>query len=157
MAQEKLYEIAVNAATQYLADQSDESAGRYVFAYTITIHNTGSVPAQLISRHWISTDAQGVVQEVRGLGVVGAQPAMKARRLGSSCARPQPGRSEKPLGSYRAVSGAGFGGRQTGHGAQPATRRIRTAQRMWIIYLEIALALAIAAFIVWFTWPRKRK
>src|SRR5512134_2202453 len=86
-----------------------------------------------------------------------AQPAMNARRLGSSWARPQPGRSEKPLGSYRAVSGAGFGGGQTGHGAQPATSRIRTAQRMWIIYLEIAAALAIAVFIVWFTWPRKRK
>ena len=77
MAQEKLYEVEVNAATQYLADQSDESAERYVFAYTITIHNTGAVAAQLISRHWIITDAQGVVQEVRGLGVVGAQPFLQ--------------------------------------------------------------------------------
>ena len=77
MSQEKLYEIAVTAATEYLADQSDEAAGRYVFAYTITIQNTGTVAAQLISRHWIITDAQGVVQEVRGLGVVGAQPLLK--------------------------------------------------------------------------------
>ena len=77
MAQEKLYTIDVDAATQYLADQSDEAAGRYVFAYTITIRNTGTVPAQLISRHWVITDAQGLVQEVRGLGVVGAQPTLQ--------------------------------------------------------------------------------
>jgi ApaG protein len=77
MAQEKQYEVAVSAQTQYLADQSDEPAGRYVFAYTITIRNAGTVAAQLISRHWIITDAQGLVQEVRGLGVVGAQPLLQ--------------------------------------------------------------------------------
>ena len=77
MAQEKHYDIAVSAATQYLVEQSDENAGRYVFAYTITIRNPGNVAAQLISRHWIITDAQGLVQEVRGLGVVGAQPVLK--------------------------------------------------------------------------------
>ena len=89
---------------------------------------------------------------------------MKARRLGSSCARLQPGRSEKPRGHSTAnapfpvaASGAGQTGQTTGAGAQPASTRIKTAQRMWIIYLEIALALALAAFIVWFTWPRKRK
>jgi ApaG protein len=71
------YDIGVRAVTQYLADQSDESAGRYVFAYTITIRNSGSVAAQLVSRHWIITDAQGAVQEVRGLGVVGAQPLLQ--------------------------------------------------------------------------------
>lgn len=77
MTQEKHYEVAVSAATQYLADQSDEATGRYVFAYTITIRNAGSVAAQLISRHWIITDAQGLVQEVRGLGVVGSQPLLQ--------------------------------------------------------------------------------
>ena len=77
MAQEKLYTIAIDAATQYLADQSDEAAGRYVFAYTITIRNTGNATAQLISRHWVITDSQGLVQEVRGLGVVGAQPVLQ--------------------------------------------------------------------------------
>jgi ApaG protein len=77
VAQEKQYAIEVAAATQYLAGQSDEAAGRYVFAYTITLRNTGSVAAQLISRHWIITDAQGLVQEVRGLGVVGAQPLLE--------------------------------------------------------------------------------
>lgn len=77
MAGDKEYAINVSAATQYLAEQSDEAAGRYVFAYTITLRNTGSVAAQLISRHWIITDAQGLVQEVRGLGVVGAQPLLQ--------------------------------------------------------------------------------
>lgn len=77
MAQEKHYKIAVSAATQYLAEQSDESADKYVFAYTITIRNAGNATAQLISRHWIITDARGQVQEVRGLGVVGAQPTLR--------------------------------------------------------------------------------
>jgi ApaG protein len=77
VAQEKLYDITVDAATQYLADQSDEGAGRYVFAYTITIRNNGNVAAQLISRHWVITDAQGLVQEVRGMGVVGSQPLLQ--------------------------------------------------------------------------------
>jgi ApaG protein len=70
-------EVSVSAQTQYLPEQSDEGAGRYVFAYTITIRNAGKVAAQLISRHWIITDAEGLVQEVRGLGVVGAQPHLK--------------------------------------------------------------------------------
>jgi ApaG protein len=77
MAREKEYAIDVSAATQYLAEQSDEAAGRYVFAYTITLRNTGTVAAQLVSRHWVISDAQGLVQEVRGLGVVGAQPLLQ--------------------------------------------------------------------------------
>ena len=77
MAGEKKFEVSVSAQTQYLADQSDEASNRYVFAYTITIRNSGSVPAQLISRHWVITDGRNQVQEVRGLGVVGAQPLLK--------------------------------------------------------------------------------
>ncbi len=77
MANEKRHEITVSAAVQYLADQSDDKSGRYVFAYTINIRNTGNATAQLISRHWIITDSQGLVQEVRGLGVVGAQPVLR--------------------------------------------------------------------------------
>jgi ApaG protein len=76
-AADSRYDIAVSAATQYLPEQSDEATGRYVFAYTITLRNTGSLAAQLISRHWIITDSQGLVQEVRGLGVVGAQPLLQ--------------------------------------------------------------------------------
>jgi ApaG protein len=77
MADSKRYEITVTTKTQFVPDQSDEANGRYVFAYTITILNTGSVPAQLISRHWVIADATGEMQEVRGLGVVGAQPLLK--------------------------------------------------------------------------------
>jgi ApaG protein len=71
------YSVTVSAKTQYLPEQSDEAASRYVFAYTISIRNEGSVAAQLISRHWIISDAQGLVQEVRGMGVVGAQPVLQ--------------------------------------------------------------------------------
>jgi len=76
MAQDSKYEITVAAASKYLPDQSDEPAGRYVFAYTITLRNTGTVAAQLVSRHWIITDANNQVQEVKGLGVVGEQPLL---------------------------------------------------------------------------------
>jgi ApaG protein len=67
-------EIDVEVATSYVDDQSEPDAGRYVFAYTITISNTGDVPATLMSRHWVITDANGKVQEVSGDGVVGEQP-----------------------------------------------------------------------------------
>ena len=77
MANQRRNEISVSAAVQYLPDQSDDKAGRYVFAYTITIRKTGNTTAQLISRHWVITDSQGLVQEVRGLGVVGAQPVLR--------------------------------------------------------------------------------
>jgi len=77
MAAENKYEVSVSSQTQYVPEQSDEEKSRYVFAYTITIRNRGSLPAQLISRHWIITDARNQVQEVRGLGVVGAQPLLK--------------------------------------------------------------------------------
>jgi ApaG protein len=71
------YEIRVEARSAYLQDRSDPARNQYVFAYTINITNTGSVPAQLISRHWVITDANGNVQEVKGLGVVGQQPLLK--------------------------------------------------------------------------------
>jgi ApaG protein len=77
MAESKKYEISVTAETHYLADQSDPQDGRYVFAYNISIRNTGNIAAQLISRHWIINDAESHVQEVRGLGVVGHQPLLK--------------------------------------------------------------------------------
>ena len=77
MPEAKKYSVAVTAHSTYLPDQSDEEEDRYVFAYTIRITNNGSVPAQLVSRHWISTDAEHRVQEVKGLGVVGQQPTLK--------------------------------------------------------------------------------
>ena len=77
MAEGKKYHISINVNTAYLAEQSDPSSDRYVFAYTITISNTGTVAAQLISRHWVITDAENVTQEVKGLGVVGEQPLLR--------------------------------------------------------------------------------
>ena len=67
----------VEVDTSYLAEQSNPGERRYVFAYTITIRNEGSVPARLLTRHWIITDSNGKVQEVRGEGVVGEQPYLK--------------------------------------------------------------------------------
>lgn len=77
MAESKKYEITVSTQTQFIPEQSNESGDRYVFAYTITIRNTGSMGAQLISRHWVISDSNNLVQEVRGLGVVGTQPLLK--------------------------------------------------------------------------------
>ena len=73
----KRREISVSAKTQYVPDQSDESAARYVFIYTINICNTGEVLAQLTTRHWIISDGHDKTREVRGLGVVGEQPILK--------------------------------------------------------------------------------
>jgi len=74
---DKKYDITVAARTVFIPDQSDVDSGRYVFAYTITITNTGTVPAQLVSRHWIITDSNNLVQEVKGNGVVGEQPLLR--------------------------------------------------------------------------------
>jgi ApaG protein len=71
------YKINIEVETDYLDDQSEPREQRYVFAYTITIRNEGEVPAKLLARHWIITDANGRVEEVRGDGVVGEQPYLK--------------------------------------------------------------------------------
>ena len=77
MTENKRYEFSVSPKVTFLADQSDPDKNHFVFAYTITVTNTGSVAAQLISRHWIITDAEHRVQEVKGQGVVGKQPVLK--------------------------------------------------------------------------------
>ena len=77
MAENNKYDISVQAAATFVPEQSDEQENRYVFAYTITITNTGAVAAQLLRRHWIITDASNQVQEVSGLGVVGEQPYLR--------------------------------------------------------------------------------
>ena len=69
--------IRIEVETNYLEDQSEPRELRYVFAYTITIRNEGRVPAKLLSRRWLITDANGKVQEVRGEGVVGEQPHLQ--------------------------------------------------------------------------------
>jgi len=74
---DRKHDITVSARTVFIPDQSNAQSGRYVFAYTITITNTGTVSAQLVSRHWIITDANNQVQEVRGPGVIGEQPLLR--------------------------------------------------------------------------------
>ena len=71
------YQIDVSVTTHYLAAQSQPEQNRYAFSYTVTIVNNGQLPAKLLSRHWIITDANGRVEEVRGDGVVGEQPRLE--------------------------------------------------------------------------------
>lgn len=70
--------ILVEATPHYIETQSSPMEDRYVFAYTITITNTGIMAAKLISRHWLITDANGKIQEVQGEGVIGEQPYLKS-------------------------------------------------------------------------------
>lgn len=77
MGDDNKYCVNIAAKVNYLAEQSDEDGNRFVFAYTITLTNCGSVAVKLISRHWIITDARFDVQEVRGQGVVGEQPTLQ--------------------------------------------------------------------------------
>ncbi|MFA6921306.1 MAG: Co2+/Mg2+ efflux protein ApaG [Gallionella sp.] len=77
---EKQHGIIIQTQVNYLPDQSDEAEDRFVFSYTISITNLGTVAARLISRHWIITDAYNHVQEVRGQGVVGEQPMLQPKQ-----------------------------------------------------------------------------
>lgn len=77
MADLQRHRIAVDVDAHYLENQSDPGGSRFVFAYTITIKNEGQVSARLLRRHWVITDANGQVQEVRGDGVVGEQPYLE--------------------------------------------------------------------------------
>jgi ApaG protein len=72
------YSIDVSVVTRYLPEQSQPEQNRFAFAYTVTVSNNGELPAKLISRHWVITDGDGRVQEVRGAGVVGQQPLIDA-------------------------------------------------------------------------------
>ena len=71
------YALEINVSTRYLSEESVPADGRFVFAYTIHIRNRGAVPARLLGRHWVITDANGKVQEVRGEGVIGEQPWLR--------------------------------------------------------------------------------
>ena len=71
------YAIDIHVDTRFIEDQSAPETGRFVFAYTIHLENSGQLPARLISRHWVITDGNGKVQEVRGEGVVGEQPWLR--------------------------------------------------------------------------------
>jgi ApaG protein len=86
-------EFTVSAVPRYIAAQSDPDNDQYVFAYTITVRNTGDITAKLVSRHWIITDAHQRVEHVRGDGVVGEQPILKpgeAFEYTSGCPLPTP-------------------------------------------------------------------
>ena len=77
MPSTKSHDIRVQVATRFLDEQSHPTQNRFVFSYTVTIRNRGETPAKLLSRHWIITDGNGKVQEVRGDGVVGEQPRVR--------------------------------------------------------------------------------
>jgi len=105
MAETKKYAIEVTVETQFLPEQSDPTDERYLFAYRIRVANTGTVAAQLISRHWIITDAEGKIEEVRGLGVVGKQPLLQPGEgfeYSSGCPLPTPVGTMK--GTYQMVA-----------------------------------------------------
>ena len=72
------YQVDVSVVTHYLADQSQPEQDRFAFAYTITVQNNGEIAAKLLSRHWVITDGDGHVEEVRGEGVVGQKPLIAA-------------------------------------------------------------------------------
>jgi ApaG protein len=74
---EPKYAFKVVVESKYLPDQSEPAENRYAFAYSVTINNVGNVSAQLISRHWVITDGNNKVVEVKGLGVIGQQPLLK--------------------------------------------------------------------------------
>ena len=77
MESESRYRIEISAQSLYLEEQSEPEEDRFVFAYTVTIRNVGGVAAQLLTRHWVITDANGHVEEVHGEGVVGKQPRLE--------------------------------------------------------------------------------
>jgi ApaG protein len=102
------YQFTVSAIPHYLAEHSTPDEDQYVFAYTVTIRNTGEVAGQLLSRHWIITDGDGEVQEVRGEGVVGKQPVLRpgeSFEYTSGCPLSTPVGSMK--GSYQCVAADG--------------------------------------------------
>lgn len=71
------YQIDVSVVTRFLKEQSDPENDRFAFAYTITVQNNGTVPAKLMSRHWLITNGDGHVEEVKGAGVIGQQPLIE--------------------------------------------------------------------------------
>jgi len=100
--------ILVTVRSQYIPEKSSASAHQYAFAYTVNIANRGEVTTQLHSRHWIITDADGDVQEVRGEGVVGAQPVLRPGEefeYTSWCMIATPGGSMR--GSYQMITADG--------------------------------------------------
>ena len=96
------YKIAVSSEVSYISSQSDPSANKFVFAYTITISNRGLLSARLIDRHWIITDSNGKIEEVKGEGVIGETPDLKP---GESFRYSSGSMLETPIGSMEGSYG----------------------------------------------------
>lgn len=92
------YDIRITVETQYIEAESNPEANRYIFAYTITIENHGDIAAKLLSRHWIITDSNNRIQEVKGKGVIGEQPYL---RPGESFQYTSGTMLETPVGSMQ--------------------------------------------------------
>lgn len=106
---ESPYKINVEVTPAYIEEQSSPEQDHYVFSYTVTITNNGSMPARLLTRHWVITDATGDIQEVKGDGVVGEQPYLKPGEgfqytSGTMMKTP----SGSMAGSYQMISDDGF-------------------------------------------------
>ncbi|MBD1552108.1 Co2+/Mg2+ efflux protein ApaG [Pseudomonas typographi] len=105
------YRIDVSVTTRFLEDQSSPEQGRYAFAYTITVNNNGQLPAQLLSRHWVITDGDGKVEQVRGAGVVGKQPLIgvgESHTYTSGTVMPTPVGTMQGTYQMRAADGTRF-------------------------------------------------
>ena len=96
------YKIAVSSEVSYVSSQSDPSANKFVFAYTIIISNRGNLSARLIDRHWIITDSNGKIEEVKGEGVIGETPDLKP---GESFRYTSGSMLETPIGSMEGSYG----------------------------------------------------
>jgi len=108
MGESRKYDVTVAVKSAYIAEQSDPARSHYVFAYTIKITNTGAVAEQLLSRHWIITDAEHQVQEVKGLGVVGQQPLLQpGESFEYTSGTSLPTAVGTMRGTYRMVAGDG--------------------------------------------------
>lgn len=102
------HDVRVTVEPQFLPERSDPASNRYLWAYTVEITNAGSEPIQILSRHWIITDANGRREEVRGPGVVGEQPVIapgESYTYTSGCPLTTP--SGTMVGSYQAIGAAG--------------------------------------------------
>lgn len=111
MIDSQLQSIVIDTQPRYLSEQSDPTAKRFAFAYTISIHNAGQVPVQLLDRHWIITDGNGKVQEVRGDGVIGEQPFIApgaSHVYTSGCLLETPVGSMQGSYGMRSATGADF-------------------------------------------------
>ena len=104
----RAHKIRVDVSANYVGEQSKPEEGHYAFSYTITIRNEGQVPARLLTRHWVITDANGKVKEVRGEGVVGEQPVLApGERFEYTSGVPLPTASGFMTGRYQMVNESG--------------------------------------------------